>query len=259
MVEDSMPAAHASGLTGPSGRVTYGLARQTIRRQMRRTFWRFQIFVTVSFLAFGIYLALNAPVNWWVAGPITFIIALAYFLLIYFHDRQQRRILYSLRIEVTPSFITRRQVFEDPFTINRANVTLIEERVDGLHIRTTDPRLRMFIPNGLAGVGDQEIRAILRKWGQFKPLPRAHNGPRRLLFWFSVIGSFLILLFVNNLWLMIALGIFLFAFGTYAEYRLSHREHVDVMVTRSYSLAYSFLIFVIVMKSCFLAFIALIS
>ena len=44
---------------------TFALSPVTLNKFLRRSFWRFQLISTLSFLVFGVYLALNPqPVNW---------------------------------------------------------------------------------------------------------------------------------------------------------------------------------------------------
>src|SRR5574338_1164844 len=117
----------------------YALAPETLRRMMRRTFWRFQALVTASFLVFGLYLAfLAGPVRWQVAGPILILIALAYFFVIFFYYRVQLRVLYSARYEIDGSSISYRQAGQNVLRIMRTDIASVRVRKDGLWIETND-------------------------------------------------------------------------------------------------------------------------
>ena len=237
------------------GMRTYPLAPETIRAYLLRTFWRFQLIVTVSFLVFGVFLTSSPrPIHWSWAVSLIVVIALSYFILIFYYYRRQMRVLYSLRIEIYPSYIILRQVWREPLFINRADVIEISEQIDGLHIKTNNSRIKMVVPYGLAREGDIDVRRELSNWLPIVPLPYRVSKTSRLTFWFSLLSSLLILLFANTLWVALPLGMFLFIFGTYAEQRLNQTYKVEPYVTQSYSLAFSFLIFLILIKSCLLLF-----
>ena len=237
---------------------TYPLAPETIRTYLLRAFWRFQLMVTVSFLVFGVFLTTSPnPIHWGWAVSLVVVIALSYFILIFYYYRRQMRVLYSLRIEIGSSYITLRQVWREPLFISRADVEEVSEQIDGLHIKTIDPRLKMVVPYGLAREGDEDVRRELANWLPIVPLPYRVSKTSRLTFWFSLLASLLILMFANSLWVALPLGAFLFIFGTYAEQRLNQTYKVEPYVTQSYSLAFSFLIFLILIKSCLLLFFSI--
>lgn len=235
---------------------TFALSPDTIRRQLRRVFWRFQIMVTLSFLAFGGYLALNQPVNWAIAAPILAVIALVYFLIIFIHYRQQQRTLNSFRLDAAQSSLTLRQWGQPPLMIARGHIYAIQDRKDGLWIYTADPRIRMHIPRGLDGDGDQVIRALLASWKHVERVYNIRGNPDRITTWLMLIGSVLILLFGNTLYVIVPVAVFLFAFGTYAERRILITHDLGINVSRLYSMAFGFLIFMIAMKTCVLAMFA---
>jgi len=232
---------------------TYALSPEALRGYLRRTFWRFQIIVTLSFLLFGLYLALFArPIRWVIVIPMLVVIALAYFFIIFLNYRHQMRVLYSVRIELDGSGVIYNQFGQEPLRISRADITQARERNDGLFIETVDPRLKMLIPNGLARDGDQAVRQDVAAWVKIKP---NEASAREGLFWarMGAYGAaFMILLFVNQFWLAALLGLALFAYGSYTQARLN-RVHFDSPGTvRFYSSALTFIIFIILMKSCLL-------
>jgi hypothetical protein len=233
---------------------SYALAPETVRRLLQSSFWRFQIIAAASFLAFGLYLvSLARPVDWGVAGPMVGIVALAYFFIIFFNFRQQLRTFYSLRYEIDDSSITFRQIRQQPLHISRANIVSVEKRKNGLLIKTTDPGPGLFVPSGLAREGDNDFLTTLQTWVSVTA-PDAQPNVRRWVWLFSLGGSFLVLLFANNLWIVLALGVFLFAFGIYTERRLNRYPSILPETTNMYNMAFSLLILVILMKSCLLGF-----
>ena len=229
---------------------TYALAPQVLNRMLRWTFWRFQIITTVSFLVFGVYLTtFNRPIQWSVALPITALIALAYFLVIFFNYRQQMRMLYSMRIELDNSSISYRQLGQDPVRVMRADVVAACEQKNGLLVETVDPRVALFIPNGLANDGDQDVRATLDAWVGIEKRVKGELTEGWLLL-VGLGGSIIILLFANTLWVIIPLGVVLIGYGMFTERRLAHQPGSSPAQMRSYNMAFSFLLFLILMKSC---------
>lgn len=229
---------------------SYALAPETIRRFLSRTFWRFQLIAFLSFVGFGGYLALMAgPIQWNFAGPILGLIALAYFLIIFFNLRQQLRALYSARYEIDDSSVMYRQQKQLPLHISRANIVQASERADGIWIETTSPTSNLFVPYGLARDGDLDFYNTLSAWVKVERMARA----RRAGVWLWSVGlasSLLVLLFANNLWLILLLGLFILAFGIYTEQRLRKASSVTFATVRMYNMAITFLVIVISMKTC---------
>lgn len=232
---------------------TYALSPAALRRILMRTFWRFQVIVTLSFLAFGLFLASSGqPVNWLVAGPVVVIIALAYFLIIFLNYRQQMRLLYSVRVELDGSSIIYRQAGQPPHRVMRGAILEVREVKEGLLIETDDPRLDLFVPFGLSRDGDSDVRRELAAWSGLEPLRRNTVSGGWWLVTSGVIAALAILLFANSLWMVALLGVGLFAYGTYLENRLQRNITVSPGMVRMVTMAFTFLIFVVVMKSCFL-------
>ena len=232
---------------------TYALSPAALRRILMRTFWRFQIIVTLSFLAFGLFLASGGqPINWLAAGPVVFVIALAYFFIIFYNYRQQMRLLYSVRIELDNSSIIYRQAGMAPHRVMRGAILGVHEMKEGLLIETDDARLNLFVPFGLSRDGDTDVRRALAAWSQFEPLRRTY--PTGGWWWVGggVAAAIAILLFANRLWLVAGLGVILFAYGSYLENRLQRSINASPGMVRMVTMAFTFLIFVVVMKSCFL-------
>lgn len=233
---------------------TYALAPETVQRMLRRTFWRFQLLVTASFLVFGLYLAFFAgPVRWELAGPMVFLIALAYFFIIFFNYRSQLRLLYSIRYELDGSSIIYRQVNQDPLRIMRADILAVEPRRDGLLIHTVDSEVKLLVSFGLARTGDSDVRGTLDAWVGIGPEEKRPSAPMRRLMTFGVGSSLLILLFANSLLSTIVLGILVVVLGVVTERRLIHVQEAPPGVVQMYNMAFSFLVFVLVMKSCFIS------
>jgi hypothetical protein len=234
---------------------TYALAPNTIRRLLGRTFWRFQMIALASILGFSGYLALQeGPIQWGVAGPILGLIAMTYFFIMFFNMRQQLRTLYSARFEIDDSSVVYRQLKQLPQHISRANIVQVSERPDGIWIENTNPKSNLFIPYGLARDGDSDIFSTLQLWVKVEPLERR----RRIGGWlvvFGAVGALLVLLFANNLWLILSLGLFILAFGTYAEYRLRKNNSVPFTTIRMYNMAFSFLVIIIFLKACLIIFL----
>ncbi|RPJ47367.1 MAG: hypothetical protein EHM21_08205 [Chloroflexi bacterium] len=151
---------------------SYALAPETVRRILRRTFWRFQLIAALSFIGFGLYLGFLArPVNWDLAAPMITLITIAYFAIIFYQFRRQLRLLYNERYELDDSSITYRQGKQRPLHIPRSDITGVLERGDGLTIQTARSRKALFIPNGLAREGDTDFRATLGTWVTIQPAP----------------------------------------------------------------------------------------
>jgi hypothetical protein len=230
---------------------TFSLSPETLRKYLLRTIWRFQLVVTLSFLLFGLYLAwLAGPLHMQAAVAITIIIALAYFFIIFFNYRQQIRLLYSVRVELDGSGIIYRQHNQEPLRISRADIIDVAEHPDGLLIQTTDSRIFMLIPFGLARDGDEVVRRMLQKWGQAVPpsQPKRRSGR-----WQRFLGYFfalLIILFANNLMILIPFGVLLFVFVVHSERRLRQDYTALPGSNRMSGMAFSFLFFVLAMKSC---------
>ena len=237
---------------------TYALAPDTLRRMLRRVFWRFQIITTISFLAFGLYLAwFGQPVNWQLAGPAVGLIALAYFFILFLNYRQQLRILYSVRYEIDNSSITYRQHGQEPLRVMRADITAVQERNDGLWIETVSGSSNLLVPCGLARDGDDLVRRTLSSWTGLDPAQGYPRSPVATVVLIGLGGAILVLLFANNLWLILLFGLAILAYGLYTERRLVRTSDAAPGTVRMYNLAFSFLIFVIIMKSCILSAVAI--
>jgi hypothetical protein len=237
---------------------TYSLAPDTVRRVLRRTFWRFQGFSALSFLGFGLYLAILAqPVDWQMAGPMVGIIALVYFLIIFYNFRQQLRFLYSVRYEIDDSSITYRQLKQPPLHISRAIITRAQERKDGISIETSDSRIKLFVPCGLAREGDADFYTTLHAWVTVQPEALSPSGAEIWVWIAALASSFLILVLANSLWISLALTLFFIIFGLYVDRRLKRSPNLLPSTIRTYNMAIGFLVFVILMKSCLLGYSAL--
>jgi hypothetical protein len=238
---------------------SYALAPETIRRLLRRAFWRFQIIAALSFLGFGLYLAFQAhPVDWGTAGPMVALIALVYFVIIFYNFRQQLRLFYSERYELDDSSITYRQGKHTPVRISRADITQAQQSRDGIIIATANPRTQLFIPLGLAREGDVDFRNTLQAWVEMQPFPSQPRTGQWIWIGTAAI-TFLILVFANNFGLVLGLGIFLILFGILIDRKPDFLSGIifttsETNLRRTYNLAISFLIFVVLMKSCLLGF-----
>lgn len=232
----------------------YALAPETLRRLLRQMILRLLGYTTLSFFLFGVYLALfGGPVRWELALPVTVIIGLAYFLILFSAYRQQLRWLYSVRYEIGASSITLRQRNHAPLTVMRANISGVEGRADGLHIHVLGVEPGMFIPYGLAKDGDEAVRATLGMWTGDRPRPFPGRKGRAQAVWLGLGGSLLVLLFANQLELIIPLGVVALGFGIYTERRMNAKPENDPGKVRTYSAAFTFLIFIIAMKACLIS------
>lgn len=232
---------------------SYALAPGTLRRFLRRMFWRFQLIVTISFLAFGLYLTwFSRPILWPRVLPIVVIIALAYFFVIFFNYRQQVRLLYSIRYELDGSSIIYRQVGQELRRLMRADIAQAQQRRDGLWIQNVDGTMNLLVPKGLARDGDEDFLQTLDAWVGVERKEEARPASKVGLLFFAVAAALIILIFINNLWVTVPLGVALFILGILLERRLERSQTVAPGTARMYSLAFSFLIFIIIMKSCML-------
>lgn len=232
---------------------SYALSPETLRRFLLRSFWRFQLITTLSFLGFGVYLAFFAkPIDWRAAGPIVGIIALAYFFIIFLNIRQQLRLLYATRYELNGSSLTYRQASQRPLHIMRADITSVEACQEGLRVNTMDPHSNLLVPRGLARNGDADFNETLEAWVGIKQPPLQRQSQAWLVLVVSL-ASLLVVLFANTLWFIIPLGILTVAFSLYAERRMRLAPDATPGSARTYSLAFSFVIFVILIKFCVIA------
>lgn len=218
---------------------------------LRRMLLRLLGFTTLSLLMFCAYLVLfGGPVRWEVAGPAFGLIALAYFLILFLSYRQNLRWLYSVRYELDYSSITFRQRNREPLRVARADIIDVEVDRDGLQIRTVSGSPDLFVPRGLARSGDEDVRQTLLKWtgSRVPPVPPQPRRAKALMM--GVGGSLLVLLFANQLGLIIPLGLATLAYGIFLEQRMNAAAESDPGTVRTFSAAFTFLIFVIVMKAC---------
>lgn len=233
----------------------YAISPRSLRKMLRRLVLRSHAVAAAGFVFFGLYLILFAPaVKPGLLFLILSIVALAYFLVIFFQYRHELRVLYSIRVEINPVGIIYREIKQLAVLITSQNYGGAEEQHRGLLVQLKVPPHELFIPHGLIGDGDFELRQILASWGPFRKLER-----RRLKLLFrlrlvSFTGAVLILLWINQMWVVVSLGVFLFLFGTYTEMRLMHVHSAEPGVTRLYSASYAFLVFTVLMKSCLLGF-----
>jgi hypothetical protein len=183
--------------------------------------------------------------------PVVVVIALVYFVILFFNYRQQLRLLYSVRVDLDGSSIAYRQAGQEPQRVMRGAIARVLEHKDGYLIETSDPRFHLMIPNGLARDGDEAVRTALMTWSGIVPLPR-HRSSEPALSLFGFVSAVFVLVFVNSLWIVIPLGIFIFFWGFYAERRLARASTVLPGTIRMYNSALAFLLFVILMKSCIL-------
>jgi hypothetical protein len=237
-----------------NGMRIYALAPSTIRGLLWRSIIRLHVIVTLSFLAFGLFLSLQVrPLNWTPILLIVAITALVYFLVLFYHFRRQMRFLYSVRLELDASGITLRQFQQETLRVARADVYAVKPGKDNLMVHTVNPHAWIELPYGLIGAGDEDLRDTLAVWTGVEKLPPRPQARNRVVFWLSVLAGLLILLYANSLIVAVPLGVFLLTFGMYVERRVGKTYDMGLQISRTYSLAFSFLIFLIVMKSCLLA------
>jgi hypothetical protein len=230
---------------------TYALAPITVRRLLSWIFWRFQLLVTASFVGFAAYLGLFAKtVVWEAAITISTIIALAYFFVIFFHYRQQIRLLYSIRYEIDGSKIVYRQVGKEPLPVSRADIVKVHTRPNGLWIETATPGGGLFVPFGLSRDGDTDLRETLSAWTGTEIIDELRQGQGARLWILVLVGSLLVLLFANSLFLVIPAGALVLFLALYNERRFLRKPGINPGVVRMYNIAFSFFLFVILMKAC---------
>ena len=234
---------------------SYALSPNTLRKILRNSFLRFLGNVTISFLVFGLYLALfNHPVKWSFAGPVVGVIAAAYLLIMFFNYRQQLRILFSARYELDGSSVIYRQLQKEQLRIMRADVTAVQERKNGLWIQTVDSRVSMLVPYGLARDGDADMRRTLDLWVGVSPRDREKRDPVIRPVVIGGVGGLLVLLFANNFWILLGIVVLIILYSIWIERRYGQAYDRYPGAMRSYNMAFSFLIFVILMKSCLIYF-----
>ena len=209
--------------------------------------------VTLSFVLLGVYLLLGAkPIRIEVLAPILLIVCLVYFYVIFYQYRRQLRVLYSVRVKIDGNGITYFELGQKPKRVTKNDFISVEERQHGFWVTSAAHQNGIFLPIGLVSDGDAEVRGLIETWGPLRRLERHKNSVRVKLQWITFTGAAMILLYANHLWIVIALGIFLFAFGTYTEMRLIRVHDVEPGITRLYSASYAFIVFLICVKSCFL-------
>jgi hypothetical protein len=236
----------------------YALAPETVRRIMRGTYWRFMALATASMLVFGLYLGfLAGPVRWSVAGPIFGLVALAYFFVIFFQYRAQLRLLYSVRYEIDGAGVAYRELGKDAQRILRAEIASVRELKNGLLVEQAEEGPKLLIPRGLAREGDADFRETLGAWTGIIPKearPKPPLGPQLAI---ALGGSLLVLLFANSLIVILPLLVAVLITGFGLERRIESSGDHGPGLARMYSFAFSFLIFVMMMKTCLIAVTAL--
>lgn len=238
----------------------YALSPETLNRLLNRMLRQFLMVVTISFLIYGGYLASFGPdIHWPAALLITLLICLAYFLLIFFQYRQQLRLLYSVRYEIDSSSITFRQAAYPVQRINRADILSVEDRPDSFWIEAVDRRLNLRIPHGLARDGDEDLRRTFSTWVGVKKVVKEPRGAKVALLLTGFATAFVILLFVNTLQMILPLGLLIFVTGNFLEYRLKLEKNHEPGILRTYNMAFSFILFIIIMKSCMISMAASLS
>ena len=109
----------------------------------------------------------------------------------------------------------------------------------------------MLVPTGLARDGDEVVRRAISAWAAIEPLDQT-NRPKSWLTFLGLVGGLGILLFANSLWVILPLGMVLLLYSIYFERRLLQNDNILPGVTRMYTTTFSFLIILVVLKSCFL-------
>lgn len=234
---------------------TYFLSPETLRRMIRRAFWRFQFVVTATFLALcaNFYL-LGDPVNWNVAGPILIFLAFIYFLLIFINYQQQLRLLLSLRYEVDGNSISLRQIGHPTLSVFRADITAVNENDRGVQIYTANPRVHLLIPKGLSRNGDEDFHLTLIQWHPDRFTQSTTNRWLSRSLWIGVPIGLLIILFVNSLWLFWVAMVLVTGYTLFIEQLLMRALDTQPGYYRMVNLAFSFLFLIVIIKSCLMYF-----
>lgn len=230
---------------------TYSLAQDTIRRQLRRAFVRFQI--AVFFILF--ILAGFLFTDWVVGLPIFLIVMAAYVFITVTHFRRERRFLHSLRVDLTPDDLRLYLDYHPPAAVERRNVFAVQETHEGLYVSSYDTK-HLTVPFGLADDGDQQVRATLSDWTWIRPIP-AYRHLSDVPLFIGLVVAMTVLVMVNTLYPALIVGGALVLYYLYVYFRVRWVFHLDPEVFRSYTMALTFMIFIIVMKTCILIPIAL--
>lgn len=229
---------------------TYSLAQTTIRRQLRRSFVRFQIAVVFILLILAGYLFADSQIRWAVGLPIFLIVLAAYIWITITHFRREWRFLHSLRVDLTPNELRLYLDNRPPAAVERRSVFAVQETHQGLYVSAYDYR-HLTVPFGLSEDGDLQVRETLSSWTWIRPIPAYRHLSDAPLVIGLVVAMF-VLVMVNTLYPALIVGGSLVVYYIYVYFRVRWVIQLDPQVFRSYTMALSFMIFIIIMKTCIL-------
>ena len=229
---------------------SYPLAPETIRRELRRAFIRFQIAVIFILMILAGYLFADPPLRWGVGLPIFLVVLAVYGWITVIHFRRERNFLQALRVDVTDRDLRLYTASRPPAEVNREDVFAVQEMKNGLYVSTYDYH-ELTVPFGLDQDGDAQVRDTLSAWTWIRPIP-AYRYLSDLPLFIGLLVSMIVLVLVNSLTPALIVGGALVLYYLVVYLRVRWVYQVDPQVFRSYTMALFFMVFIILMKLCLL-------
>lgn len=206
--------------------------------------------MVLCLLVLATYLFSDPAVRWLVGLPIFLAVLAAYIYITITHFRRERHFLENLRVDLTSKDLRLHLDGRSPLSVEGRDVFSVEETYEGLAIATYDYR-KLTIPSGLAGDGDDQVRDMLTGYTWIRPIPAYRYLPDLPLF-VGLTVALVVLVMVNTLYSALFVGGGLLLYFTIVYLRVRWVFHIDPQVFRSYTLALSFMMFIIIMKTCIL-------
>jgi hypothetical protein len=229
---------------------TYPLSPTTIRRQLWRAFFRFQVAMFFILMILASYLFSDPPLRWVVGLPIFLVVLAVYAWITITHFRRELNFLRTLRVDLTERDLRLHTGFRPPAAVSRDDVYAVQELHEGLYVSTYDYK-HVTVPFGLDEDGDEQVRDTLSSWKWIRPIP----AYRYLSDWPLFIGlmvSMIVLILVNSLVPALIVGGSLALYYLIVYLRVRWVYDLDPQVFHSYTMALMFMIFIILMKLCLL-------
>lgn len=236
---------------------SYRLSQATIRRKLRLAFIRFQLAVIFLLAVLAGYLFSDPSLRWVAGLPIFLGVLALYGWIAVLHFRHERRRLHALHVDVTERDL---RLFSGELLVHsarREDVYQIQEQHAGLRVSTYDYR-HLTVPFGLAEDGDEKVRDALSTWTHIRPIP----AYRYLSDWPLAIGllvALFVLVLVNSLETALFFGGALAVYYLLVYLRTRWVYDIDPAAHQSYTLAMSFMIFIVILKLCVLVPMAMVN
>jgi hypothetical protein len=165
--------------------------------------------------------------------------------------KQQREIWESIRIILGDDYIPRQQIRIPEIHINRSEINSIQEMDAGIGVKTADKFHSLVIPASLDKVDLAEIRSTLGEWAPIQP--KAENaGVKTIVLTIVLLAGFGIIFFSLSPWLILVVGLGMIGYYGYYSWLLQRAKGVDPVFRRNFVRTLGFILFILLMKLCFL-------